>query len=616
MKISRNWLQTYFKDPLPDAAALGDALTFHVFEIDGIEKVGGDDVLDVKVTANRGHDCLSHRGIAKELSAILNISLKSDPLREKGRLNLPPEYADNEAPISVSIQNPDLCARFVAGYIKGAKVGPSPSWLRERLESIGQRSINNVVDATNYVMFDLGQPLHAFDARKLVSQTTHSPDDDSLRGSYALTVRNAREGETMLGLDDKEYTLTPSMLVIADGNASDTPVSIAGIKGGKPTGIDDTTTDIILEAASWNGTVIRKTSQTLKLRTDASARFEQGIAAELPSYAMYAVAVLVQQIAGGSIVGVTDEYPKASATPQVHVSLATINNTLGTSFSESEVADAFRRLDFVYEIQNGTFAVASPFERLDILIPEDLIEEVGRIIGYDKIVPVELPALASLPALNERFYAAETIREELISQGYSEVLTSAFADKGERIVANKADGVRPYLRNNLTDGLTEAVKKNIPNKDLLGLKEVKLFEIGTIWYKDREEIVVAMASEKESAKQVPLSIGVAVTQYADLPLSSTLRYKSFSKYPYIVRDIALWTPKGTDAGEVLAGIKTDAGDLLVASAIFDRFEKGDKVSLAFRLIFQSFEKTLTDVEVNVIMETISSALRAQGFEIR
>jgi len=161
MKISRNWLQTFFVAPMPDAQALADALTFHAFEIEGVEW----DILDVKVTPNRGHDCLSHRGIAKEISAILNMPMKSDPLRES--ISLAPLCTD----ISVHIGNGELCRRYIAGYIRGVKVGPSPDWLRENLEAIGQKSINNIVDTANFVMFNLGQPLHAFDASKLASKS-------------------------------------------------------------------------------------------------------------------------------------------------------------------------------------------------------------------------------------------------------------------------------------------------------------------------------------------------------------------------------------------------------------------------------------------------------------
>src|SRR3990167_8182210 len=207
MKVSRNWLQAFFNDPLPSAQELADALTFHAFEIEEVVNSGSDDILDVKVTPNRGHDCLSHRGIAKELSAILMKPVKEDPLRVQINLE-PPTDA-----VSVSIAEPTLCRRYIAGYIRGVKVGPSPEWLKNALESIGQRSINNVVDATNYVMFNLGQPLHAFDAGQLAKK------DDR----YAISVRKARAGERMLALDGKEYELADAMLVIADVNA-DVPI--------------------------------------------------------------------------------------------------------------------------------------------------------------------------------------------------------------------------------------------------------------------------------------------------------------------------------------------------------------------------------------------------------
>ena len=517
---------------------------------------------------------MSHRGIAKELSAILNIPLIQDSLRQ------PVALEPKTDRLSITIQDPALCNRFTAAYIAGVTVGPSPEWLVERLEAMGQRSINNVVDATNYVMFDLGQPLHAFDAGKLASSD----------GQFKLNVRKAQEGEKMLGLDDKEYALSPAMLVIADANGGDQPVSIAGIKGGKPTGIDEATTDIILEAANWNGATIRKTSQALKLRTDASARFEQVISAELTAYGLQAAIKLIQEIAGGEIVGFIDEYPIEAQKASVSVSTSRINAVLGSALKDADVIDAFRRLG-LSSIQEGeAFTVHVPFERLDLSIPEDLIEEVGRIIGYDKIPNTELPPLPNPPSINTNFYAAEKVREELLSQGYSEVFTSVFADKGERVIANKVDGVRPYLRGNLTDGLADALKRNIPNKDLLGLKEIKLFEIGTIWHKDSEEIVVATIGEKEAPVQKPLAANADVSAYENFPLSTAVRYQSFSRYPSIVRDIALWTPIGTSADEILNLIRQNAGELLVRSEKFDEFAKGEKVSYAFRLVFQSFRK--------------------------
>ncbi|MBI5004069.1 phenylalanine--tRNA ligase subunit beta [Candidatus Kaiserbacteria bacterium] len=605
MKISRNWLQAFFDAPLPDAAALSDALTFHVFEIDGIEEKSGDTILDVKVTANRGHDCLCHYGIAKELSAILNIPLKEYPhTMQLSDL----EKKTNE--ISATIDSP-LCNRYIGAYVRGIKVRPSPAWLVERLEAMGQRPINNIVDAGNFVMFNIQQPLHAFDAAKVKDKK--------------ISVRSAKEGEKMIALDGKEYTLNSSMLVIADTEA---PIGIAGVKGGAASGIDESTTDLIIESANFNGISVRKTAQTLKLRTDASARFEQVISPELAAYGMRAFIELILELAGGEVVGFVDVYPVKHEIKPVSVSLAQINAVLGVSLVASDIADVFTRLGFTFETKGDAFIVTPPFERLDLTIPEDLVEEVGRIIGYDKVPAVQLPAFDprgdTSRIVNTNFYWSEKIREDLISQGYSEVFTSVFAEKGERVVANKVDGVRPYLRTTLVDGLSEALKKNIPNKDLLGLKEIKIFEIGTVWKDSKEVTMVGMVSDKEQATEKPLTdytqqdqdVGHPMSYISDMPLSTTNRYASFSRFPYIVRDVAMWTPAGTDTESVMTLIRDQAGELLQRIALFDTFTKADKTSLAFRLIFQSFEKTLTDEEVNQIMQKVSAALTAKSFEIR
>lgn len=587
-------------------------LTFHAFEIDGIEHhpstlLGAsqdDDILDVKVTPNRGHDCLSYRGIAKEISAILNI-----PLKEKYRL-CKSDLHKQEMKVGdcqVSIEAPALCPRYIAGYIRGVKVGPSPEWLQKRLRAMGQQSINNIVDATNFVMFETGQPLHAFDAGKLTQKD----------GTYSIQVRRAKPGEKMVALDQKEYEFKDSMLLIVDKHA-DAPVGIAGVKGGMASGIDASTTDIIIESANFNGVSARRTAQALKLRTDASQRFEQGISPELAAYGMQSAVEIIRELAGGTLVGFIDVYPVKQEEKSVSVTLEHINRLLGTSLNAKVVEDVLKRLGFMFTQSSDAFAVQVPFERLDITIPEDLIEEVGRMVGYETVAAVELPALSRPFEVNQNFAAAEKVREELTAQGYSEVFTSVFVEKGERAVSNKVGGDKPFLRANLTDGLTEALKKNIQSKDLLGLKEVKLFEIGTVWLKDKEMIMVGVVTEKVKAAEEPLAEYVKgdVSAYDTLPLSDTARFAQFSRYPYIVRDVALWAPKGTETVELLDIIRAHSGSLLVRSELFDTFEKGERVSYAFRLVFQSFDETLTDLVANERMESVYTSLRAKGYEIR
>lgn len=626
MKISREWLQDFFVDPLPESSALADALTFHAFEIESVE----NDILDVKVTANRGHDCLSYRGIAKEIAAILRIPLKADPFRQA--LMLEPQTHT----LAIQIDEPTLCRRFVAAHVRGVQVGASPAWLAKRLEAMGQKSINNVVDATNYVMFHLGQPIHAFDAGKLAAHD----------GAYAFTVRKAHEGETMRALDAKVYTFAASMLLVTDGTTG-TPLGIAGIKGGEASGITEATSEIVIECANFESVNVRKTAQALKLRTDASSRFEQGLSQEMTGYTIRAVVDLVKQLAGGELVGYAESYPITPEKKKVSVTLSRINAVLGTSLKAAEVSDALQQLDLAHTESGETFEVHAPFERLDLEIAEDLIEEIGRMIGYDQVPAVELPALSQVPAVNQAFAAREAIREALLGAGFSEVFTSVFAESGERVVANKVDGVKPYLRAELMAGLREALDKNVRHKDLFGESQIKIFEIGTVWRDGAEIDMLAVAVEQvkkgksasqflgeiahalgaktvaempEEVLEVPVAElvgGIAPkSTYDDLAPSGAERYQPFSKYPFIVRDVAFWVPGAIDESQIREAIARSAGDLLVRLDRFDRFEKEGRVSYAFRLVFQSPDRTLFDGDAEERMESVHAALKKEGYEIR
>lgn len=629
MKISRDWLQTFFTDPLPEASVIGDALTFHAFEIESIE----NDVLDVKVTPNRGHDCLSYRGIAKELSGILQLPMKIDPLRHVPVLEPATDL------VRVQIDEPSLCKRYIAGYIRNVSVGPSPEWLVKALESMGQRSINNVVDATNYVMFNVGQPLHAFDASML-----GNIKDGPL---YSILVRKARDAEKMIALDNKEYSFTDSTLLITDA-ASGEAIGIAGIKGGRPASITAETKDIIIESANFDGVSIRKSAQVLKLRTDASARFEQVISPELAAYGMKAVAELIVSLAGGEVVGFTDVYPVTAEKMSARVSVSQTNTTLGTTFQTKDVSGIFDRLGLAHSETGEVFDVTAPFERLDISISEDLVEEVARIAGYEHVPETLLPQMPIAPQINTNFYYQERVRQFLIERGFSEIFTPVFTREGEKAVLNKVESDTPFLRRDLLGGVRESLDKNVRNKDLFGVTQVRLFEIGTVWRDDIESVWLCVGVEKmkqmESAQDILQSLGeylgVAVAadplnadvfeiplgsiiaelpqpeSYEQLPLDTDVRYAPFSRYPFIVRDIALWVQAGTDPQAVLTTIKDAAGSLLLRIAQFDQFEKEGRISLAFRLVFQSYDTTLTDGDASERMASVNAAVAAQGWEVR
>ena len=625
MKVSTRWLQAFFDAPLPNAEALADGLTFHAFEIESVATHGDDRVLDVKVTPNRGHDCLSHRGIAKELSAICDVPIAHDPFTEHA-------FPHTDA-IAVAL-DPVLGKRYMAGYVRGITVGPSPQWLKERLEAIGQRSINNVVDITNFVMFTTGQPMHAFDAHKLRLQEE----------KYALGVRRAYAGEEISALDGKTYALTAQMPVIIDAH-TDTAIGIAGVKGGSAAAIDDHTTDIILESAQFNPVLVRKTAQALKLRTDASQRFEQELSPELCGFAMqYAIEHLLR-LAGGVLEGVVDAYPEPQPPARVSLSVPELQQYVPT-FGPQDIRTAFTKLGFSFTEAGDVFTVLVPKERLDLTLPADLIEEVVRIIGYDHVPSDPLPSFPHAPEIHPRFYWNEMIRSFLLEHGCSEVYNSVFSNEGDVVVLNKVDGKKPYLRRSLAQGLMEALEKNVRNKELLALPQVRLFEIGTVWQGETEQIHMGIAVEPMKKASTAEEILSALAAYLGVSLSHTtkgtvvevdltpvyahltapaayppasklsVRYAPFSKYPFIVRDIALWVPESTAADTIEALLREHAGTLCVSVRLFDAFTKEGRTSYAFRLIFQSFDRTLLDTEANEIMESLATLLHNQGFEIR
>ncbi|MDP1689916.1 MAG: phenylalanine--tRNA ligase subunit beta [bacterium] len=607
MKVSVKWLQEYFEVPLPAADVLADALTFHAFEIEEAT----NEMLDVKVLPNRAADCLCHRGIAKELSAILDIPLKSDPIREPLTMK---DLRGLSSGLTVVIEDSKKCLRYMGALVKGVKVGPSPAWLKEAIEAVGQRSINNIVDATNYVMLNIGQPLHAFDASKLAQKER----------KYTIGIRNAKVDEEITTLSNEKFVLNPSVLLITDANA-DAAVGIAGIKGGKLAEVTSDTTDIIIESANFDGTTTRRSAQALKLFTDASLRFQNRPSPELVAYGMRDVLALITDIAGGEVVGVVDEYPsRPEENKEVSVSLVKINGVLGSSFSLNEVENVFKRLALSYMTVDDVFTITPPLERTDLIIPEDLVEEVGRIIGYDKIPATELPSIEGTPD-QARYRGIERMKDQLVEQGFTEVSTQSFAKSGDIYLANPLDQKKPALRTSLEQNLEEALMQAKYYAPLVLPSNVtpKLFEVGTVFPKEGEHLELRMTERvPEWGDKTDVVDNLSIAKLEDygkdyVPNRYELgAYKPFSIYPFIVRDIALWVPTGTDEGFPKSLIQENASDLLVRLDQFDQFEKEGRVSLAFRLVFQSMERTLTDEEVNGIMAGISEALQKAGFEVR
>lgn len=463
MKISYNWLKEFVDVDLPPRD-LAEKLTMVGLAVDGVEEHGEDFVLDIDLTSNRP-DCLSHLGVAREAAAITRNPLRMPKV----------EFAESQTKVgeltSVEILNPDLCPRYTARIIKGVKIGPSPEWLVKRLEVMGQRSVNNVADITNYVMLEMGQPLHAFDLAMLNSQR--------------IIVRAARDGEKMTTLDGEERELTSRMLVIADGERA---VALGGIKGGEDSGITDTTVDVLLEAAYFTPAQIRATSKALGLSTEASYRFERGTDPEIVPVASARAAAMIAEIAGGEVLeGIVDIYPKQAERRRITMRRARYSKLTGLQIELGEAEAILRGLGFEVEadIENDSLHTNAPSWRIDISIEEDLIEEVARIAGYDNL-KITLPGSAGAGAYLPGEEGRRAARRALTSLGYTEAVSFSFVnaeadavvsdapDSARLLLRNPIDETQSHMRTTLLGGLLKALEHNFNHSS----RNVRLFEIG------------------------------------------------------------------------------------------------------------------------------------------
>jgi phenylalanyl-tRNA synthetase beta chain len=431
----------------------------------------GDTVLDVSVTPNRS-DCLSMIGMAREVAALTGKKVKMPAVKIK-------ESDEDISSLSaVSIVDADLCPRYSARMIKNVKVGDSPVWIKTRLEAAGLRAINNVVDVTNFVMLEMGQPLHAFDFRFLEEGR--------------IVVRKSRTGEEFVSLDEKSRILPEDTLLICDGRK---PVAIGGIMGGLNSEVKEDTQVIFLESAYFNPSSIRRSSRRMAMPTDAAFRFERGIDPEGVIRALNRAAQLIAELSGGSICkNYLDEYPeKIAVVENIPLRLDRIREMIGIDIAAKDVVRILKSIGMtVRQESKGKYCVTPPTYRVDIEREIDLIEEVVRLYGYDR-VPVTLPAVSVTEmAVIPRLDLEARIRQLLIGSGYSEIINYSFTSPAsvdylclsptdERrkfvVIKNPLTEEQSVMRTTLAYGLLETLKKNINNASF----NLKIFEIGRIF---------------------------------------------------------------------------------------------------------------------------------------
>src|SRR5882762_9424076 len=481
MLISYNWLSELTGTKL-GPQEVRERLTNVGLAIDAVEERGDDYVLDVEVPSNRG-DCLSHVGIARELSVI-----------EKSKVRGPkPKVQNTEGKTSeltaVEILDPDLCPRYAARIIRGVKIGPSPDWLVKRLEAIGQRPINNVADITNYVLHEMGQPLHAFDLARLAERQ--------------IVVRRARSGEKLTTLDGVERELTTDMLVIADAQR---PVAVAGIMGGADSEISDATVEVLVESAYFDPDSVRRTARALGMDTEASRRFERGVDYGGVKRAQDRCVELICEIAGGvATENAVDVQKQSPAERRVKFRPKRVATLTSLQVPPAEMFRILTALGFVSvdseskspqgQDEEGTTTFIVPTWRIDVGIEEDLVEEIARHAGYDQIGS-ELPPSNSAGEYQPRELQIRTMRRTLATAGYHEAINFSFIDTAhddqiepvpdliagngpERFVALRnpviEDSVR--MRASLLPGLLDSLRHNFNH----GKKDVRLFEIGRLF---------------------------------------------------------------------------------------------------------------------------------------
>ncbi|RLA86142.1 MAG: phenylalanine--tRNA ligase subunit beta [Deltaproteobacteria bacterium] len=661
---------------LPDEAPPGEALEDYL--------PLKDYILEVSPTPNRG-DCLSVLGVAREVAALGG-----------GTLRVPsPEFPEEGPPaeemVEVRIEAPELCPRYSARYLWDVKVGPSPLWMRLRLERAGIRAINNVVDITNYVMLELGQPLHAFDY-------------DRIRGGK-IVVRKASEGERFLTLDGKERVLDGETLLICDAEG---PVAIAGVMGGLESEIEEETERVLLESAHFSPRGIRRTSQRLRLQTASSYRFERGVDPEGTILAASRAAALMRELASAKVSpGVVDAYPLPFKPRQIGMRPERVRSLLGLSLRDEEMMECLRRLGIEVREEGGRWVAVPPSWRFDLEREVDMAEEVARVKGYGAI-PEEAPLLRPQETAHrgeERL--KREVRQLMVSLGFYEVITYSFISpkslEALRIpsgdhrasplpLLNPLSEEQSVMRTSLLPGLLETARFNLSFKN----EDVRIFEMRKVffprdglpeerdalaalamgcwrprWWKEEGEkvsfyhvkgcvealcrrlraeqvefspaegipylhpfqgAVVKVEGEEvgcfgrlhpEVAEAFGLPGGVYILEM-DLPSlfgkGKVAVFSPLPRYPAVVRDLAVVVDEEVPAEEVRRLILSKEVPFLERVEVLDCYRGAPipegKKGLAFRLLYRSSSRTLTDEEVNRYHKVVADRLMAEGITLR
>lgn len=659
MRVPIDWLKE-----LVSFRAGSDQLA-NMLTMAGLETVVlPDDVLEVDVLPNRS-DCWSVRGIAREVSALTKFKMKNVKCKMKE------SSKSIKGRVKVEVRDKDLCPRYMARVIENVKVGESPEWLKKRLERAGMRPINNVVDVTNYLLHEIGQPMHAFDASLLKDQH--------------IIVRRANPGEKVMTLDGKEHILESDMLVIAD---PDKAIAVAGVMGGANTEVGVTTKTVILESAYFNPVSIHKTSKSLKVRTESSVRFEHGVDWEAVEEALDRGAALIAELGRGEVLkGKVDVMAKERKAKTIELRVERLNKILGADISAGDMISILKRLGFgVKNAESRKLKVEIPlFRAMDIEREIDLIEEIARIWGYNRIEATMPNTAFAGKEVDKEDVFHNRVREIMVGCGLSEVQTYSMLGpkdfEATGISAGKAVKIsnpltveEGILRTHILPGLLKVLAHN-QNRQI---ENVFIFEIGKVFAPSAEKlpeerwklggvmmgspfmsaidkgeadyfyvkgvidnlfralgVEMPKLSETESFLLQPgkaakiEGVGIFGALHADVQrnyelakpvfffeidldelfktLPAERRYRPLPKFPWVSRDISMFVPAELENQKIIEIVRTAGGDLVEEVFPFDKY----KDSVAYRVIYRNPERTLTEEEVNKKHQEITQELASK-----
>ena len=654
MKFDSEWLLQHLENA-PDADTVADRLTDCGFLVELREPGDGSEIWDVEVTTNRP-DAMNHRGLAREAAVATGSTLK-DLVVEVDEVGEP---TSNFA--AIEIADPGVCTRFAARVVRGVRQVPSPDWLQRRLSNCGVRPINAVVDITNYVLLEIGQPLHAYDLAKV-------------RGGR-LVARRAAAGENLRTLDGELRSLDPEMAVIADAEGV---VGLAGIMGGANSEIGELTVDVLLEAAHFDALTIRRTARRLGMHTEASHRFERGADPDMQAVAVDMAAAMMAELAGGTVCsGRIDVHPEPQPLRAMELSVAAVSAFAGLEIAADRVVEIFRDLGFAPELSGDTVTVTVPSFRIDIERAPDLYEEVIRHVGFAAI-PSALPRLATVPGRrNPNWELVDRARAAAVSAGLTEVMNWSFIDpETDALVGslpfapgnpvgleNPLAQTQGVMRRSLLPGMLTAASFNSNQGEarLAFFEQGRTFDLGEDGPREHEHIAVVLADpSRSSAEQFsdlkgvvehlagriglsPLSwrpgggpwleegagsvlesptrvVGLAGiladelsdrwdirpgAAIAELDIDSALeptlpRFEPLPRYPAVVMDMTVEHEHGLSYADLESTTRELAGPRVVEVGHLDRYVPGDgsgRVRTTLRLIYRHPERSLTQDEVN------------------